>query len=57
MRVGVTGGIEPVPAAMLAPMGGFEQAIDVMFISVRGLVADERFDFLQRWRQTGQVEA
>ena len=42
--VGVAGGVEPVAAAMLAPVLGIQQAIDERLVGVGRLIVDEAFD-------------
>ena len=53
VRVGVAGGVEPVAAAMLAPVRRRQQLIDVLLVGVRRLVVDERLD-LGRRRAAGR---
>ena len=46
VRVGVAGHVEPVPAAMLAPVRRLHQPIDQLLVGVGRLVVDECLDQL-----------
>ena len=55
--VGVAGDVEPVAAAVLAPLLGVHEAIDEVFIGLGVFVVDEGFDEGGIGRQAGEVEA
>ena len=56
VRIGVAGGIEPVDGHALAVARRGEKAIDHLFIGVRRAVGQERIEFRERGRQTGQIQ-
>ena len=56
VRVGVAGGVEPVAAAVLAPVRRRQQPVDVLLVGVGRLVVDERLDVFRAGRQAGEVE-
>ena len=56
VRVGIAGHIEPVAAAMLAPVLRLHQPIDQLLVGIRRLVVDERFDQRRLRRQARQIE-
>ena len=61
VRVGVAGGVEPVAAAMLAPVRRSQQLIDVLLVSASGDLGSRRREpgppRRPGRRQAGQVEA
>ena len=56
VRVGVAGGIEPVPGHLLAVMRAREQPIDELLVGVGRRVGGEDRDLVPRGRQAGERE-
>ncbi len=50
VRVGIAGGVEPVPGHLLAVVGAGEQAIDEPLVGVRGGIGEEDLDLVARGR-------
>ncbi len=55
-RLGIAGDIEPVPTPALAKVRRSEKTIDKFFVSINGLVIDERIDLRRRRRQTNEIK-
>ena len=54
--IGVTRGVEPITGAMFAVLRRVEQAVHQFLVGIGRFIFDERFDFLRRRRQAGQIE-
>ena len=54
--IGVVRGVEPVAGPHFAVVRGSEEAVDLLFVGVGGLVADEGVDFGDGGRQAGEIE-
>ena len=55
IAVGISGGVQPGDGHAFAISGRGEQPVHCLFISHRGSVSEEDFDFCRGRRQTGQV--
>ena len=56
IAVGITGGVEPVPRPLFAEVRRGEQSIDLLFVGVGVLVAQEFVQFLRGRGQADQIE-
>ena len=56
MGVGVSCGVQPVAAALFAPLRHREQAVDVSFVSVGSDVGEVGVEHFRRRRESGEVE-